>query len=388
MPRTVPANERLRAYGLIGINAVNGLELNLELPVFECVLHVVEDVLLLEHAVRELGVVVSDMTVVIALDGVSGHHGAVEHDAHLDIGILDEVHARGERGSEVDAVLREKATDITYDALHDLLDVGIAFPEAEGEIVITEASVHATAGKQVVHAARGGDEHLVTQGGAEQLVEGLEILEIPDGEQVLLVGMGIDHVLHLAQEGLSRVKPREVIVIGDPSGLLEHAHAHALLFEFAGVYDETDATPHDLRLDGLGEEVGGSRVKGMDLGRGHAVSRDDDDGNVGDGRVRLLFGKDVESGLPRHVQIEQDGVDTVLTALAHDVEGIVTVIRLEYVVLGSEDTAHLHAVDDRVVGDENGLIVHGGSALSRLAFPEVSCRAMRRWPRRRWHRTS
>ena len=98
MPRTVPANERLRAYGLIGINAVNGLELNLELPVFECVLHVVEDVLLLEHAVRELGVVVGDMTVVIALDGVSGHHGAVEHDAHLDIGILDEVHARGERG--------------------------------------------------------------------------------------------------------------------------------------------------------------------------------------------------------------------------------------------------------------------------------------------------
>lgn len=50
-------------------------------------------------------------------------------------------------GGEVDAVLREKATDVTYDALHDLLDVGIAFPEAKDEVVVSEASVHATTGK-------------------------------------------------------------------------------------------------------------------------------------------------------------------------------------------------------------------------------------------------
>ena len=322
MARTIPANKRFRTYGLVRVDAVDGLKLHVKLFVVERMLHVVEDVLLLEHTIGELGIVMGDMTIVVALDGVARHHRAIEHDARLDIGVVDEIDARRQRRGEIDVALCEQSVNGRNYTLHDLLDIDFVFSGAKGEIVIAQASVNPAIGEELAHAARGLDEHPVTQLGAEELVEGLEVLDIPDGEQILLLGTSVNHALHLAQEGLARIEPRKIIMVGNPSRFLEHAHAHALLFKLTGIDDEADATSHDLGLDGLGKKVGGSRVKGMNLSSSHAVGRDDDDGNVGDGGIRLLFGKHVESGLARHVQIEQDGIDTVLSMLAHDLEGI------------------------------------------------------------------
>ena len=86
----------------------------------------------------------------------------------------------------------------------------------------------------------------------------------------------------------------------------------------------------------------------------------------------MLFGKDVISGLSRHMQIEQDNIDAIRPMLNHDVKGIATIIRFEDVVLGGKDSAHLHTIDYRIVSNEDSLIVHGHSIPTRTARAMVS----------------
>ena len=145
-----------------------------------------------------------------------------------------------------------------------------------------------------------------------------------------------------------------------------------MLLELTRVDDKVNAAPHDFGFDGLGEEVRGTSIERVYLGGGHAVCRDDDNGNIRNGGIRLLLGEHVEAGLSGHVQIEQHSVNALLAALAHDVEGIATIVRFEDVVLGSEDSTHLYTIDYRVVCNKNSLIVHGHSVPTRTARAMIS----------------
>ena len=138
---TMPTHESFGTDGKICRDIVDGMKLDMELAVLERVFHIVENVLLLEHALGELGIVVGDMTIIVPFDRVARHHGMIEHDAGLDAVILDAIDAGNERGREVDVALREEGADFIGDAFDDVFDIGFALFEAKGEVVVSQTSI-------------------------------------------------------------------------------------------------------------------------------------------------------------------------------------------------------------------------------------------------------
>ena len=162
-----------------------------------------------------------------------------------------------------------------------------------------------------------------------------------------------DHVLRaLRPPPFSRESVVELTTIGDArqcvdqSGLSEDVR-HVLEAELS-----LDPRHHQRRTDGFRDEIGRAHRESFHLERLVAVRRHEDDRNIGDNRIPLQGGADLESAQARHLSVQKNHIGS---ARACQPQGVRSVGREPHATKVAQDSAEqldspCVVIDDQDVG--------------------------------------